>query len=69
MRNFSRVLGTLHLSAVGRSATLRTQHAIDPDRVLTTAATLRGWNLFVDSKFDELVATGPYGVITDSVRR
>lgn len=69
VRNFSRMLATLHLSADGRNATLRTQQATDPDRVLTTAATLRGRTLFVDSKFDEPVATGPYEVITDPVTR
>jgi len=69
VRNFSRVLATLHLSADGRSAPLRAQQATDPDRVLTTAATLRGRTLFVDSKFDEQVPTGPYEVVTDPVVR
>lgn len=69
VRNFSRVLATLHLSADGHSARLRAQQATDPDRVLTTAATLRGRTLFVDSKFDEQVPTGPYEVVTDPVVR
>ena len=69
VRNFSRMLATLRLSADGRSATLRTQQTTDPDRVLTTAATLRGRTLFVDSKFDEQVAGGPYEVVTDPVAR
>ena len=67
VRNFSRMLATLHLSADGRRATLRAQQATDPDRVLTTAATMRGRTLFVDSKFDEPVASGPYEVVTDPV--
>ena len=33
-------------------------------RVLTTAKVLRGRMLFVDSKFDEAVAEGPYEVVT-----
>ena len=69
VRNFSRILTTLHLTADGCSATLRTQHATDLDRVLTTAATLRGRTLFVDSKFDEPVTSGPYEVINDPVSR
>ena len=69
VRNFSRQLATLRLSADGRTAMLRRQQATDPDRVLTTAATLRGRTLFVDSKFDEPVASGPYEVITNPVVR
>ena len=69
VRNFSRTLATLRLSADGRTATLRTQQATDPDRVLTTAATLRGRTLYMDSKFDEPVASGPYEVSTDQVLR
>lgn len=69
VRNFSRRLATLRLSAHGRMATLRTQQATDPDRVLTTAATLRGRTLYVASKFDEPVASGPYEVVTDPVVR
>lgn len=68
VRNFSRILATLHLRADGRTAKVR-QLATDPRRVLTTAATLRGRTLFVDSKFDEPVATAPYEVITDQVPR
>lgn len=64
MRNFSRMLATLHLRADGRR-----QRATDPQRVLTTAATLRSRTLFVDSKFDEPVSTAPYEVITDPVPR
>lgn len=64
VRNFSRMLATLRLSADGRRAHLVRQQATDPTRVLTTAKTLWGATLFVDSKFDEPVASGPYEVIT-----
>lgn len=64
VRNFSRMLATLRLSADGRQAHLVRQQATDPARVLTTAKTLWGATLFVDSKFDEPVASGPYEVIT-----
>jgi hypothetical protein len=69
VRNFSRILPTLHLTADGCSATLRTQHATDLDRVLTTATTPRGRTWFVDSKFDELLTSGPSEVINDPVSR
>ena len=46
------------------SAALVSQQATDPTRVLTTAKVLRGRILFVDSKFDEPVAAGPYEVVT-----
>ncbi|WP_353952825.1 gluconolaconase [Knoellia sp. S7-12] len=65
VRNFSRMLATLRLAADGRSATLLTQEATDPSRVLTTAKVLRGRVLFVDSKFDETVAAPPYEIVTD----
>lgn len=64
VRNFSRMLATLRLAADGRSANLVNQQPTDPGRVLTTAKTLRGQLLFVDSKFDEPVASGPYEVVT-----
>jgi hypothetical protein len=69
VRNFFRILTTLHLTADGCSATLRTQYATDLDRVLTTAATLKGRALFVDSKFDESVISVPSEVINDTVSR
>lgn len=69
VRNFARQLAMLHLSADGRSARLVAQQATDPTRVLTTAKTLRGRTLFVDSKFDEAVASGPYEVVTDPLAR
>jgi hypothetical protein len=65
VRNFQRRLATLTLSSNGSTATLTSQLATDPTRVLTTAKVLRGRMLFVDSKFDETVATPPYEVITD----
>jgi sugar lactone lactonase YvrE len=65
VRNFSRMLATLRLSSDGTSASLVAQQPTDPTRVLTTAKTLRGRTLFVDSKFDEAVATPPYEVVTD----
>lgn len=70
VRNFSRMLATLRLSADGRTADLVRQDATDPSRVLTTAKALRGQVLFVDSKFDEQpVASPPYEVLTDPVVR
>jgi sugar lactone lactonase YvrE len=69
VRNFSRMLATLRLSANGRTATESLQQATDPSRVLTTAATLDGRILFVDSKFDEPIANPPYEVITDPMVR
>ncbi|GAA1507197.1 SMP-30/gluconolactonase/LRE family protein [Nocardioides humi] len=68
VRNFSRQVATLRLSADGRRAKLIRQRASSPDRVLTTAAELRGQILYVDSKFDEEIASGPYEVIADPTR-
>ncbi|MEO7267922.1 MAG: gluconolaconase [Knoellia sp.] len=65
VRNFSRMLATLELADDGSAASLVSQRATDPTRVLTTAKTLRGRTLFVDSKFDETVATPPYEVVTN----
>jgi sugar lactone lactonase YvrE len=67
VRNFSRMLATLHLSADGRAAELVAQAATDPTRVLTTAKVLDGRLLLVDSKFDEPVAAAPYEVVTESL--
>ena len=69
VRNFARLLATLELRADGRAARLVSQVATDPERVLTTAKELRGRTLFVDSKFDEPVASGPYEVVTDPLAR
>lgn len=69
VRNFSRMLATLRLSADGRVAELVRQQATDPDRVLTTAKGLRGRVLYVDSKFDEPTPSGPYEVVTSPFPR
>ena len=69
VRNFSRSLATLTLSADGRRARVLSQQATDPTRVLTTAASLWGRVLYVDSKFDESVAAPPYEVVTCPVAR
>lgn len=68
VRNFSKQIATLRLSADGRQAKLIRQQATSPDRVLTTAKELRGQILYVDSKFDEQVASGPYEVVADPTR-
>ena len=65
VRNFSRVITTLRLAADGSAARLVSERASDPTRVLTTAAALRGRILYVDSLFEEPVATPPYEVVTD----
>ncbi len=65
VRNFSRVITTLRLTADGASARLVSERATDPARVLTTAKALRGRILYLDSHFDEPVATPPYEVLTD----
>ncbi len=64
VRNFQRMIATLRLDRSGRSARLIRQQATDPDRVLTTAKRLWGRTLYVDSKFDEEVASGPYEIVT-----
>lgn len=69
VRNFSRMIATLRLSADGSRAVEIGQQATHADRVLTTAKVLRGRILYVDSKFDEPVASGPYDVITDPFAR
>lgn len=68
VRNFSRMIATLEVSEDGRELDLLGQRASAADRVLTTAKTLRGRVLYVDSKFDEAVASGPYEVVTDPTR-
>lgn len=68
VRNFSRMLTHLRLAADGSRAALVGSEATAPDRVLTTAKVLRGRVLFVDSKFDEAVAAGPYEVVTEPTR-
>jgi hypothetical protein len=68
VRNFSRMIATLQLAADGSRALLLDQQPSAADRVLTTAKALRGRILYVDSLFDEPVATAPYEVITDPTR-
>jgi sugar lactone lactonase YvrE len=68
VRNFSRMVTTLRLTHDGHRALLLGQEASSADRVLTTAKALRGRILYVDSKFDEAVASGPYEVVTDPTR-
>lgn len=68
VRNFSRMIATLRLAHDGRRGVLVRQEASSPDRVLTTAKALRGRILYVDSKFDEAIASGPYEVVTDPAR-
>ena len=68
VRNFSRMIATLRLTADGTRARLLDQQPSSADRVLTTAKALRGRILYVDSKFDETVAAAPYEVITDPTR-
>lgn len=68
VRNFSRMIAILEVSEDGRELDLLGQRASSADRVLTTAKTLRGGILYVDSKFDEAVASGPYEVVTDPTR-
>ena len=65
VRNFSRVVTQLRVSADGTSTRLVRERDTDPARVLTTAKVLRGRILYVDSKFDEAVAAPPYEVVTD----
>jgi sugar lactone lactonase YvrE len=64
VRNFSKVLSTMRLSADGGAARLQSTKPTDPDRVLTTAKVVQGRLLVVDSKFDEATAAPPYQVIT-----
>lgn len=68
VRNFSKAIATLRLTADGSAARLIGQEATAADRVLTTARVLNGRILYVDSKFDEQIASGPYQVITDPTR-
>lgn len=68
VRNFSKAIATLRLTADGSAARLIGQQATAADRVLTTAKVLNGRILYVDSKFDEQVASAPYQVITDPTR-
>lgn len=68
VRNFSRMIATLRLAGDGARAWLLDQQPTAADRVLTTAKALRGRILYVDSKFDEPVASAPYEIVTDPTR-
>lgn len=64
IRNFSKMVATMRVSADGDSVFGVSQQASDPDRVYTTAKMLRGRLLAVDSKFDEQpTPSGPYDVV------
>ena len=68
VRNFSRMIATLRVSADGSRLVTLGQQPSSADRVLTTAKTLRGRILYVDSHFDEAIASGPYEVVTEPTR-
>ncbi|WP_022888676.1 SMP-30/gluconolactonase/LRE family protein [Agromyces italicus] len=64
IRNFSKTVATMRVSADGDAVHRIEQRASDPDRVYTTAKMLNGRLLAVDSKFDEQpAASGPYDVV------
>lgn len=63
VRNFPRVLTTLELETDGSAASLLSEVATDPDRVLTTAKVAGPDLLLIDSKFDEEVAEPPFEVV------
>lgn len=65
VRNFSRVVTTLRVSPDATSATLIAERPSDPNRVLTTAAELRGEILYVDSEFGPNAPVPPYEVVTN----
>jgi sugar lactone lactonase YvrE len=68
VRNFSRVLATLHLGPDARTARLISEQPTDPGRVFTTAKCAQGRLLLVDSKFDEPVGLPPYQVVALDVQ-
>lgn len=64
IRNFSKMVATMRVSADGEAVHRIEQRASDPDRVYTTAKMLHGRLLAVDSKFDEQpAASGPYDIV------
>ncbi|MFF2271812.1 SMP-30/gluconolactonase/LRE family protein [Agromyces sp. NPDC058136] len=64
IRNFSKTVATMRISADGGAVHRIEQRASDPDRVYTTAKMLNGRLLAVDSKFDEQpAASGPYDIV------
>lgn len=67
VRNFDHVITTLRISADGSAARLVDEVASDPTRVFTTAKTLHGRILYVDSEFGEGQVEAPYEVVTDPI--
>ncbi|WP_309132536.1 gluconolaconase [Brevibacterium sp.] len=65
VQNFNHKLSTLAINADGSQVRAVQQRDTDPERVLTTAAQLRGQTLYVESHFRETPPTGPFEVITD----
>lgn len=63
IRNFSRSIAHLELSADASRARLVGQRATDADRVFTTGKLLAGRLLLVDSHFDENLGLPPYEVV------
>lgn len=63
IRNFERRVTSLRLSPDGSAATLFSDRATDPTRVLTTAKVLNGQLLAVDSRFDEPTPVGDPEVV------
>lgn len=65
VRNFSRAVTTLRLTADGSAAALIADRATAADKVFTTAKTLRGRILYVESEFGPDAPTPPYQVTTN----
>ncbi|HEY1106869.1 MAG TPA: SBBP repeat-containing protein [Agromyces sp.] len=65
VRNFSKAITTLRISADGSTARFVSDVATDPSRVLTTAKSLHGRTLYVDSEFGDGQVEAPYEVITN----
>ncbi|MBD3941237.1 SMP-30/gluconolactonase/LRE family protein [Microbacterium sp. NEAU-LLC] len=65
VRNFSHALTTLRVTADGAGATLVADEATAADKVFTTAKTLHGRILFVESEFGPDAPTPPYQVTTN----
>ena len=68
VRNFPRMLATLHIDRSGHTARLDHELATDPDKVFTTAKIARGRLLLIDSHFDEEIAEPPYEVVPIHLR-
>ncbi|MFD5864846.1 SMP-30/gluconolactonase/LRE family protein [Agromyces sp. NPDC127015] len=65
VRNFSKAITTLRISADGSVAGFVSDVATDPSRVLTTAESLHGRTLYVDSEFGDGQVEAPYEVVTN----